>query len=310
MHSYSLSDLKYFLKSAEIFEKVPVIFFVDTTGTSLVPSFLYQVVRTYHVACRVRDINSNENEMLVAELASTVLGERVCYILAGIQERLKKNTIPSLATYRGPHSIFCIVPELLPSLTVPVVTISTIIAPAQFLELNNLLFNEELTSLTPFMQQVFNRYKHISFQAAYALLSYQRCVPATDALFFDQWIEEIVVPEHSLFELSSAFFAKNCASALRLWHTIKDGYGAHFWPVYWSEQLFRAVVYRSLKEQQVSIPPAVSYRLPFSFIQRDWRISTLPDLVRAHDLLYTFDQRLKLGGTALFELLIATYCTK
>ena len=40
-----------------------------------------------------------------------------------------------------------------------------------------------------------------------------------------------------------------------------------------------------------------TYRLPFSFLNKDWQKYSPDSLVAAHDALYRFDYNLKHGGT-------------
>jgi len=308
MHTFT--ELSKILNSPELFGTKPVIFIVDKTGTALVPSFLYQILYIRKMLCRVRDVTATEPGALAAELSSTLLDSRLCYILYGVSERSKKNSCFNQEEYTGPHTLLCVVPEVPKKSSHPSLVVPALITLPLFSELTNLVFCEPVSTPTFFMQHLFSRHKQISFQAAYAFLFYQRFISGNDTLFFSEWVDRIVVSEESLFDLSSAFFSKQRARTFELWKRIKNLYPPAFWSVYWSEQLFRALLFCSLKEKQAPISPTYSYRLPFSFIQRDWRSTNAHDLVEAHDMAYSFDQHSKMGGFVPFELMIALYCKK
>jgi hypothetical protein len=46
----------------------------------------------------------------------------------------------------------------------------------------------------------------------------------------------------------------------------------------------------------------VGFRLPFSFMQRDWKKTSVHELIQAHDCIYALDYGLKNGGEFWMEL--------
>ena len=52
----------------------------------------------------------------------------------------------------------------------------------------------------------------------------------------------------------------------------------------------------------------MSYRLPFSFIQKDWKNTSLNELSSLHSMIYDIEWRIKNGGSEEhFDLLFYTF---
>jgi hypothetical protein len=117
------------------------------------------------------------------------------------------------------------------------------------------------------------------------------------------------VPELSLFTLSQYFFARDGMRFFKQWSILKDQYAAPFWISFWSEQLWRASSFIELSEQHnFAEAKRISFKLPFSFIQRDWKNVTVQELKRAHDVLYHCDCAIKNGGDPnVLELFYTDY---
>ena len=107
-------------------------------------------------------------------------------------------------------------------------------------------------------------------------------------------LDRIVAPDYSLFMLSTFFFGKKKKSFFALWLGVKDLYPEAFWTSYWSEQIFRAYGYSQYaKRQDFTKAKKIGYRLPFSFIQKDWRSVEQSALVKAHQSIYSADWHAK-----------------
>lgn len=119
--------------------------------------------------------------------------------------------------------------------------------------------------------------------------------------FRDNWLDKIIIPEKSLFTLSGYFFAKDIKAFFVLWQKISKDFGSLFWISFWSEQLFRAGNFIFLtKKNMHEEAKKISYKLPFSFIKKDWKKSTFNEITAAHNALYVLDYSLKNGGSESF----------
>ena len=102
-----------------------------------------------------------------------------------------------------------------------------------------------------------------------------------------------------------------------LWDTFEAEYPMTFWCAYWSEQLWRAYHARYyLDRQQMQQAKSIAYRLPFSYMQKDWKKSTLIELRNAHQWIYELDLAYKnnietQAGIDLFftKFFLAEFCS-
>lgn len=119
--------------------------------------------------------------------------------------------------------------------------------------------------------------------------------------FMEKWVDKIIVPEKSLFTLSGYFFSKNKYSFFENWYKIKSDFGIFFWISFWSDQLFRAANFIVLMRANMHIEAKkISYKLPFSFIKKDWTKTTASEMSSAHNALYLLDYSLKNAGSEDF----------
>lgn len=151
--------------------------------------------------------------------------------------------------------------------------------------------------------------KQLTLDRACLLIQYLSVVGSGIRDFNEQWLSYVIVPEQSLFTLSQYFFARDGMRFFKQWSTVKDLYAAPFWISFWSEQLWRASLFIQLSEQHnFAEAKRMSYKLPFSFIQRDWKKVTANELMRAHDVLYQCDYAIKNGGDEhVLEMFYADY---
>lgn len=143
------------------------------------------------------------------------------------------------------------------------------------------------------IQKLFDRFDYIEFEPASILMRY---VPLgmNENLFFQEWLDLIVTPDQSMFSLSQYLFQRDSTQFFMQWKQIKDAYSSQFWIVFWSEQVWRAAFFVHFsKQRKYSDARKIAYRLPFSFINRDWRKYTASELIAAHDFLYQLDYRFK-----------------
>jgi hypothetical protein len=114
-----------------------------------------------------------------------------------------------------------------------------------------------------------------------------------EEVLFEQ-LRGMLKPESSLFTLSQLFFAKQPEAFYRYLATIESVYPEQFWISFWSEQLYRAFFYVTyMKKGNQSEAQKIGTRLPFSFLQRDWRKHEPAHLAQAHAFLYELDSALK-----------------
>jgi hypothetical protein len=248
---------------------------------------------------------SPSQEGIEQQLAISFLGDRQWYWLGSLDLLpAQQATIWKcyLEQYEGPHVIWCHTQEPVATQKNLVITLPEAIDYDEFVALAHYFFPQISAQRCALFQSIFQDRKRVPCDFAYTILLYAQVLSVQHVpLFIREWVNVILAPEHSLFTMSTLFFAKDISSFLSLWMSIKNSYSSHFWISYWSDQLFRAYNYRGAKQSQDgTLVKKYAHRLPFSFTQRDWKKHSTQSLSSAHRRLYELDFSFKQGGDEQF----------
>lgn len=247
---------------------------------------------------------------IAASLKTLFLGMRMAYWLGNLEDleaARKKKWSAFLVEYSGPHLVLFYTKGSLEieqsnnvrnDLLKEYVEVPSEVNKATSLQLLNLYYPEYGSRNQAFVSAIFARTDVISLDQLDLLKQYGRLIGKNQNDFIDQWLNLLIIPEKSLFTLSQYFFAQESQKFFALWATIASDYPAAFWVVFWSEQLFRACNYVQLMNQRKGADAKrIAFRLPFSFMQRDWRLYTVQKLRDAHTTIYQIDFSIKNGGS-------------
>lgn len=239
-------------------------------------------------------------------LRTTFLGQKKLLWLGSTQDydaTTKKKLATLLSTYEGPHNVWLFVTQK---------------DAAQFEHLKDTTLNlEQVTDAEKATVDatvygarstlVTGKKVSLSWDQRHIMQGYAAVLGKNSQQFMSEWFEKIILPESSLFTLAQAFFARKPQDFFPLWNRVKQEYAGVFWTSFWSDQVWRAYYVILLRQQQkVSQAQQLSFRLPFSFLQHDWKTISLVELQKAHQLLYDADYALKNGAS---EECIDIFCT-
>jgi len=188
-------------------------------------------------------------------------------------------------------------------------------------EIPEKIYSKDLTSLLNFfdvaipkrkfdlISVLLNRSNVKSLDMICMLLKY---VSVTNIKMIDELqkeLENIIDPDISLFDLAQEFFKKDSKKFFGIWKNKEKDFPEAFWISFWSEQIWRAyhvVKYFKLGDQASA--KRFSYRLPFSFLNRDWRTTSLKELRNAYEFVYEIDYHMKTGSKfCYFDLFYSKY---
>lgn len=292
--------------SSDALARYCTVYIVSKTYHPLSIASLLSFVQQKGVNSFVHVGTLEDNPTIEHQLAMLFLGQQQWFWVGSLEQlspQRRSYWLKYLNQYKGPHSIWCHVHEPVPvDESSFIITLPETVDYDEFVALGSLLFSDLPSKKYSLFQPIFNDRKTISLDVAYSILHYVRIVSVQDiSEFIHEWVDVLVTPEHSLFTLSTLFFAKDTVQFYQLWASLKKIYSVHFWVTYWSEQLFRASLYIAAKQaNDMQNAKKYAYRLPFSFIQRDWKKYTFQELRNAHQRLYDLDYRLKQGGDERF----------
>ncbi|MCL4380300.1 hypothetical protein M1466_02310 [Candidatus Dependentiae bacterium] len=179
----------------------------------------------------------------------------------------------------------------------------TIIIPAQLgkaeaLQIVQSLYNNQAEQhrVISCLQQVFAHQQSLPTVTVFALLPYAQLLGGRVQEFIEQRLSALMPVQESLFDVSAALLARDARKFTQLYTAMLDSYPSHFWVTWWSEQLFKAHGYIVAKQQKnAAASAAISSRLPFSFLERDYRLVKQEQIRIALQELYWVDYWLKNG---------------
>jgi len=253
----------------------------------------------------VCDLEKQDVSALKNSLGTSFLGESCIYYLGDLSQLpAKKRDLweQYCANYRGPHCLIVCTGKdkaFKKNDAAVVVELPEWLNQQECFEMLGLCMSSvELARCKPLVTAVFKRQGRVQFDQGYWLGFYARLMGNQVDEFMRTWLELIIPNEASLFELSGALFAGKREEFFKKYQTLKDLYPLPFWITFWSEQLFRATYFSQYrKDSRLQEAKQISFRLPFSFIQKDWRSMSPEKLKAGHELLYEIDYSFKNGGS-------------
>lgn len=293
-------NLLTFLSQEPLLDLHPTYCLVSTDYPALFFSLIKQHLRK-KVPLTTLDSVEDSNA-LKASLEMSFLGTKILYWLSAQLLETHPNLLSYLSAYKGPNTIIFFSKKAPQTSNVTCIDISAEVAYATFLEIFIFFYPLQAKKHTNLIKKIFTSYPTISLDAAYLLMRYCMLIGSQSQNFITSWLPTILVPTKSLFTLSSYFFAKKEQPFFELWKSIVSDYSEPFWTTFWSEQLFKASAFISLSStQNFTGAKRIGHRLPFSFMQKDWRMLSASELNNAHDHMYSIDWNIKNGLSNNFE---------
>ncbi|OGB83445.1 hypothetical protein A3F66_00250 [candidate division TM6 bacterium RIFCSPHIGHO2_12_FULL_32_22] len=237
------------------------------------------------------DLSEMDFASFKTEINFTFLGNRVFYWLGNIDSyttKIKTELIYFLEKYDGPNiiSFFSSDRDIsFDKIKFGLVESDKVSKLAQF------VFDSKINS-----DKFLDKFGKLDIDQVIILLYYSKTLGARYKNFLSDWSDQVIETESSLFTLSSLYFSKQKSQFLEYWQKIKSSYSDTFWTVFWQDQLFRAYWFIYYKEQKdPKNLKKISYKLPFSFINGDYKKHSLKELQSTQNRLYITDCTLKQG---------------
>lgn len=252
---------------------------------------------------------SNDISSIKALLSTISLSGALTYWLEGfhlLSAKKQQELLLYFKVYTGPHTLLffredpTVVSSPRDNDLMVAIALPDKIAPHE-LSMVRFLVNDMNGNANPeFVTQLALYTDHLSLDSACLFAHYEVVVGKSVADFFSQWVTHIIEPTSSLFTLSQHFFGKKRSPFFRQWAAVAELYMPSFWASFWADQIWRAYIFCDLmKKKKYVESKKAQYKLPFSFINRDWSSYSAVELRNAHQLLSTMDFQLKNGGSEI-----------
>lgn len=243
------------------------------------------------------DCASLDPAAVMAEWSMSFLGTGQLYWcgdMSAVESSKKKQLFSFLAMYRGPHRVMLFNDKSIEGLAS--VALPTFVDRAEFGALVH-LFYPHVENDQELIEAVFAAQPKLAIEAACVALQYLAVLGEGDTnVGARSLFGRMLAPEHSIFTLSQHFFAKELVPFFKLWRALEVDFAPEFWVSFWSEQLWQASLFVS---QAKEVGPLAARkgvnRLPFAFMQRDWKRYNEREFSLAHNDLYLVDFGMKNG---------------
>lgn len=251
-------------------------------------------------------IDTTEKRALYATFNQSILGQFSFFWLGDISEEKESKGLTELTdflfSYQGPHTLAYFINStsklLAKRSTSSIIHLPSEVTASQFADYIH-LFNITLDSKkAAFIKKIFSSNASISLDQSCMLIHYLELIATKYLDDYTPFLGTIVGASPSLSLLAELFFAKSIQPFLTIWEKTKNDYPEIFWVIFWSEQLWKAHhVIRYLSNKDYVAAKRMSYRLPYTFINRDWQKTNPTALINAYEFLYQIDYAIKTGST-------------
>ncbi len=248
-----------------------------------------------------RDIDT---KISIATLSQSILGEYLFYWLGDITpegaSKNKQALYSYIMSYKGPHKIsFFITQECTVPATFSGICIDTptIVDEPFFRHLATFLGEDFIGQKREIIQQIFSQNQMIPLDSACLLFSYLQLMNIKSVNESAFYLTLIFGQNPTLSKLSEYFFARNQEGFYKLWVLLEREYPPVFWVAFWTEHIWRAYhVVKYLGCNDFVQAKRSSIRLPYSFINRDWKKYSPEKLAQYYQRLYNIDSDYKRGS--------------
>lgn len=255
---------------------------------------------------------STDKSELHSSLTQTFLGQTYFYWLGNctIKANDKKgiNFLTLLSSYKGPHFV---------GLYLDKVKADKIIKKNNFqiIEIEEEFDENYIKIIIDFFQikltakkQVFldnfiyQNGKDLSLDSILMLLNYIDLIKLDKNGKTINYLSIVLGQETvSLNLLSKHFFENNPKELFKTWAKVQEKFSDVFWIAFWSEKIYRAYfVVHFLKNKNFSMAKSMSFGLPYSFFNKEWKKNSLKRLSNYYNFLYTNDFKVKTGSSFYF----------
>jgi len=312
-------ELKDFLRQpTDVIADQSVVYFVHKEHYPLLffASLLKKIDCLSHKITRL-DVQQSAKQQVLAQLETSFLGTKQLFWVGNISMLSAKERQwwgDYLASYVGPNTILCSVSEqdISRKSNGRIISLPEKVTARMSRHLFTFLVGRLHSMDDRRLDELFMHTDFLELDAACLLIEYLQLLGQNTPVFLKKWLHRLVVPQASLFRLSQYLFAQQTVPFMRQWHQTKDYYPDQFWIAYWAEQFWRAMWYcHFMKQKKVAQAKKVGYRLPFSFLQKDYKRYDTDFLKQMHHACYVLDDTLKHGGDGIgLDLLLYRFLLK
>jgi hypothetical protein len=144
------------------------------------------------------------------------------------------------------------------------------------------------------VHEIMRQHERLTIDDVAMLIRYVSLTGVRDLPNARARLSELYQSDSSLFDLSSLFFAGKKKEFFSVWDQLYGNYPPVFWVSFWSDLVWRAYHFIMYQQNSKSAEAKkIGSRLPFNFVQQQWKTTNPERLLQAFHFLYEVDLRLK-----------------
>ena len=263
------------------------------------PFFLNRFAKITNKSIERIDLIESNREYVKSKLNVSFLGQKAYYWISNISAMSasdKRYWLSYLKEYNGPNSVLFFV-QTQDNCFDGYIDLDDILDQKKLIHVISFLYPKRFVNANSLILKTLPYLKKYSLDNVILLAYYGMFLGGKTKEFISDWLLKIIPQSSSLFTLSQNLFAKKRQAFIKQMAILLHIWPPLFWVSFWSEQLWRASMYVNLmNKKQFAEAKKISYKLPFSFINYDWKRYSFEELKKAHQLLYAIDYDIKNGG--------------
>nr|MBP7854778.1 hypothetical protein [Candidatus Babeliales bacterium] len=237
----------------QIFSKQPsVIIFESKKYAPVAFAQIIGWLEQINVVHDVQRLNLDQDlEQIKMILQTTFLGQSQQFIFHDVSILAKKKRsefLQFLQYYQGPHQIIGWIGHQDDMQLVDTDHLIKIVVADMYTQdvVHGLLFlyhDQKRESIAYFFARLFRIRKELSLDQICLLHGYARLIGKNIDIFFQEWFDQLIMDDVSLFFVAQLFFEKKPDAFFKHWHWIRPYFSDQFWVTFFSDQIFKAYLY-------------------------------------------------------------------
>lgn len=258
-----------------------------------------------------------EPKALLPLIQQTVLGQAFFFWLGDLDEiftaKHREALLSGLAGYTGENRIAFFMEEIPQKYPLPSIQIPATITIQDGLELTRLFAPKifENPHKKALVIKLLEQNQELPLNLFMLILDSLDLIHIRHLNDFTEYLTPMLPLNSELSKLSQAFFKRDL-SFFKLWSSLSNEYPPIFWLAFWTDQWWRAFHLVTFAQQKNIIQAKkIGFKLPYSFIARDWQSYQAEYFQKLLSQLYEIDYKLKRGHSfCFFDFLYAQHFNK
>ncbi len=313
----SIEQLLNTINTPTYWQKTPVTCFVSNSFPYLFVRKLLTKLEADQCFAIPRSrvqLSTQDPKTLLPLLQQTVLGQASFFWLGDVEDGFTQKhrdvLLGGLSGYAGDNRIAFFVQEVPAKLQFHTLQLPTDITATDGMSLANTFAPKILSSAQKCtaISKLFKQNQTIPLNLFMSILDGLELIHAKNLDSFLEYLTPMLPINAELSNLSQAFFKRD-TSFFKTWSSLSDEYPPVFWLAFWGDQWWRAFHVITLAQQKnIILAKKMGFKLPYSFINKDWQNYKAEYFRNLLAQLYTIDYNIKRGHSfCFFDFLYAQH---